>query len=110
MENLPQMNDDDKGRLCLVEIEPSGPDRNASATRTRVTFRFGNGVITLDKSVKSLISNGPVKRPRSRLAGRESELWRANGKSIQIITANIYVPSRGMRRTYGYSAVTRDEA
>ena len=47
----------------------------------------------IDEHVKSRISDGFVKSARSRLAGRESELRRANGKSIKIITANLYVPS-----------------
>ena len=39
------------------------------------------------------IFDGFVKAPRSRLAGRESEPKRANGKSTKIPTANIHVPS-----------------
>ena len=46
-----------------------------------------------DELVKSRISDGFVKSPRSRLAGRESELKRANVKPIKILTANIHVPS-----------------
>ncbi len=46
-----------------------------------------------DELVKSRISDGFVKSPRSRLAARESELRRANGKSTKILTANIHVPS-----------------
>ncbi|MDX2452407.1 hypothetical protein [Desulfosarcina sp.] len=47
----------------------------------------------LDELVKSRISDGFVKSPRSRLAGRDSELERANNKSIAIHSANIHVPS-----------------
>ena len=46
-----------------------------------------------DELVKNRISDGFVKNPRSRLAGRGSELERANSKLILILTANIHVPS-----------------
>jgi hypothetical protein len=42
---------------------------------------------------KKRMSDGSVKSPKSRLAGRDSELVRANSKSIFLLTANIYVPS-----------------
>ena len=49
--------------------------------------------LKIDELAKSRISDGFVKNPRSRLAGRGSELERANSKLILILTANIHVPS-----------------
>ena len=48
----------------------------------------------IDEPVKNCILDGYVKIPRSRFAGRGSELERANRKLIFIFTANIHVPSR----------------
>ena len=66
--------------------------------------------LRFDERVKSRIPDGFVKSPRSRLAGRESEFRRANGKSIKILTANIHVPSLRNEAYLRYAAVTKDEA
>jgi hypothetical protein len=56
-------------------------------------------IVIIDKPWTTSFQTVSYKKPRSRLAGRESELERAHRKSISIITANIHVPSRGRRRT-----------
>ena len=56
-------------------------------------YEMGSEITKIDELVKSRISDGFVKTPRSRLAGRESEPKRANCQSIKILTANLHVPS-----------------